>query len=139
MINSIAKLADTISELRQMLRMERAKAESMKTENFSLKKKNQELEILMDNILGSQAKQCKIPLTATQKTFEIRSNLINEAEHNKHRKRDKENKPYNNTGIPANRQTKIKGPKGNELNSKKDAMHSSQLKRNKHRRIHQRN
>ena len=98
MTNSIAKLEDTISDLHQTLRTERAKAESLMNENFSLKMKNQELEILMENTLESQAKQSKIPSAATQKILEIRSNLINDAEHNKHRKSDKENEPYNNTG-----------------------------------------
>ena len=102
MANSISKMADTISELHQMLRIERAKVESLMNENFSVKKKNQELEILMENILGSQAKENNVPSTPTQKTLEIRSNLINEAEHNKHRKGDKKD---NNTGIHKERRS----------------------------------
>eukprot|EP00112_Aurelia_sp_Birch-Aquarium-sp1_P015394 Seg3405.1 transcript_id=Seg3405.1/GoldUCD/mRNA.D3Y31 product="hypothetical protein" protein_id=Seg3405.1/GoldUCD/D3Y31 len=51
---SVAKLADTISELHEMLRNERAKADTLMAENFSLKLKNQELETLMENMLETK-------------------------------------------------------------------------------------
>ena len=83
MANSMAKLVDTISGLHQTLSTERAKSESLMSENFSLKLRNQELETLMENILGSQAKQNKVPQTPTQRALEIRSNLISKAEQSK--------------------------------------------------------
>ena len=47
MANAIVKLADTISELHQMLRIDRARSDSVMAENFTLKNKNQEQEILI--------------------------------------------------------------------------------------------
>ena len=50
-----------------MLSIERGKSESLMLENFSLKVRNQELETQIEKILESQAKENKIPQTATQK------------------------------------------------------------------------
>ena len=83
MANSMAKLVDTISGLHQTLSTERAKSESLMSENLSLKLRNQELETLMQSILGSQAKQKKVPQTLTRRALEIRSNLISKAEQSK--------------------------------------------------------
>ena len=48
MANAVVKLADTISEIHQMLRIERARADSLMVDNFTLKIKNHELEILIE-------------------------------------------------------------------------------------------
>ena len=62
MANAVVKLADTISELHQMLRIERARADSLTADDFTLKIKNQELEILIENFLGSQKQENKTSL-----------------------------------------------------------------------------
>ena len=94
--NSFAILVDTISGLHQTLNIERAKSESLMSENFSLKLRNQKLEIQMEKILESQAKQNMIPQTATQKALEICSNVNNKAEQSKQEKGDKKNETPDN-------------------------------------------
>ena len=65
-------------------------------ENFSLKVRNQELETQMEKFLESQAKENKIPQTATQKALEIYSNLTNKAEQSRQENGDKKNETLDN-------------------------------------------
>ena len=112
--NAIVKLADTISELHQMLRIERARSDSLMADNFALKNKNQELEILIENILGSQKQDKKTPSTLTQKTLEICSNLIKGAEQYQQKRGGRTNETSYNTSIHKERQGKAQSTMHNE-------------------------
>ena len=103
MASAVVKVADSISELHQMLRIERVRSDSWMTDNFSLKNKNHELEILIENIPGSQKQESK---TTSTLTLEIRSNLIKEAEQNQQLRGGKTNETSYNTSIHKERQGK---------------------------------
>ena len=59
MANAIANLGDSISELHQMLRIERARSDSSMADNFTLKNKSQWLEILIENARWSHKQENK--------------------------------------------------------------------------------
>ena len=104
--NAVIELADIISELHQMLRIEGARSDSLMADNFTLKNKNQELEILIENIIWSQKQESKTPSTLTQKTLEILSNLIKGAEQNQQKRGGKTNETSYNTSINKERHGK---------------------------------
>ena len=137
MANAVVKLADTISELHQMLRIERARSDSLMADNFSLKSKNQELEILIENILGSQKQESKTTSTLTQKTLEIHSNLIKGAEQNQQKRGGKTNETSYNTSIHNERQGKAQTTihKESGTNATKQSEETQELNSNVHRGI----
>ena len=73
-------MADSIKELNAILKTERNKTENLQNENISLKSRNHELQILTENLLHSQKFHSKLDIASLCKTFEIRSEMITEAD-----------------------------------------------------------
>ena len=103
-------------------------------DNLTSKNKNQELDILIENILRSQKQESKTPSTPKQKMLEIRSNLINGAEQNQHKRGGKANETSNKTGGHKERQSKAqtKMHKRSETNAIKQSEETQRSNSNVH-------
>ena len=80
LVNIIGNMADSIKELNAMLNSERNKTENLLNENTSLKSRNHQLQILTENLLQSQNIHTKSEIASSCKAFEIRSEMITEAD-----------------------------------------------------------
>lgn len=90
LVNAVTKMVDSINLLNHLLREERSKSDDLLAENLSLKLQNREMETTIERILsennGIQSEGLNKrevnnrEQTAAEKTIEIRSELITEAE-----------------------------------------------------------
>lgn len=85
LISAFTTMANSVNILNDLIQVERTKSEKLLTENFTLKTRIIELESLVENILGSQSSANKktvieAPLSKTQRTLNIRTNLISQSD-----------------------------------------------------------
>ena len=122
LVSAFTTMANSVNNLNNLIQVERTKSEKLMTENFTLKMRIIELESLVENILGSRssAKEktaIETPLSKTQKTLSIRTNLINQSDE------------YNKTVCNMQNQTPGSEALGNKIHNQVNGQMSQKSKR----------